>query len=97
MAEPTSRRYRNISGPEIRRLRDQAGLSQEQLAGRLQLAGLDHMDRVTVAKIESQIRSVYDWELLVMASVLGVGLADFEVSKKELKRELPDLVKGKID
>ena len=90
-----SRRFRNISGPEIRRHRMAKGLSQDQLAARLQMAGLEHMDRVVVAKIESQIRSAFDWELAVIAEVLGVEVSALLPEKRKLKRDLPDLVRGK--
>ncbi|MEX2578851.1 MAG: helix-turn-helix transcriptional regulator [Verrucomicrobiales bacterium] len=92
-----SRRFRNITGPEIRRRRMARELSQDQLAARLQLAGLEHLDRVAVAKIESQIRSVFDWELAVIANVLGVDVGEFLPGKRKLGKELPDLVRGKKD
>ncbi|MCB1065973.1 MAG: helix-turn-helix transcriptional regulator [Verrucomicrobiae bacterium] len=89
-----SKRFRNISGPEIRRQRMAQELSQDQLAARLQLAGLDHMDRVAVAKIESQIRSAFDWELAAIAEVLGVEVSVLLPGKQKLKKELPDLIRG---
>ena len=88
---------RNLSGPEIRRHRMAKGLSQDQLAARLQIAGLEHMDRVVVAKMESQIRSVFDWELAVIADVLGAEVSDFLPGKRKIREELPDLVRGKKD
>ena len=36
-------------------------LTQDQFGARLQLAGLHTLDRVGVAKIESQLRSVFDF------------------------------------
>lgn len=68
-----AKRFRNLIGPQLRTLRIERGLTQGALAVRLQLAGAAGMDRATVAKIESQIRSVYDYELLVIAHVLGVS------------------------
>ena len=50
------------------------GQTQDPLAARLQLAGLRTCDRVAVAKIESQIRSVYDYERSVLAGVLSVSV-----------------------
>jgi transcriptional regulator with XRE-family HTH domain len=70
------------------------GLSQDQLAARLQLAGLGGLERVMVAKIESQIRSVYDYELVVIAEVLGVTANDLLPKPKELKRDLEALQRG---
>ncbi|MCB1077331.1 MAG: helix-turn-helix domain-containing protein [Verrucomicrobiae bacterium] len=91
------RRFRNVSGPEIRRHRMAQELSQDQLAARLQLAGLDHLDRVALAKIESQIRSVFDWELAVIADVLGVEVSGLLPPVQKLKPELNGLIAGKRD
>lgn len=91
------RRFRNLSGPEIRRHRLAKGLSQDQLAARLQMAGLEHMDRVVVAKMEARIRSVFDWELAVIADVLGAEVSAFLPGRRKIREELPDLVRGKKD
>lgn len=90
-----SRRYRNCIGPEVRRLRMEKELTQDQLAARLQLAGLHHLDRVAVAKIESQLRSVYDFELVVIAAELGVEPTRLLPSVRSLKSDLEDLIAGK--
>jgi transcriptional regulator with XRE-family HTH domain len=66
-------RFRNCIGPRVRQLRVERGLTQDQLAARLQIAGLHSIDRVALAKIESQIRSAFDYEVVVIASELGVG------------------------
>ncbi len=72
------------------------GITQDELAARLQLSGLDHLDRVAVAKIESQIRSVYDFEVIVLANALKVTVAELmAVGPKEMEKALPDLVRGK--
>jgi transcriptional regulator with XRE-family HTH domain len=90
-----ARRFRNIIGPKVRKLRAELGLTQDQLAARLQLAGLTNVDRVTVAKIESQIRSVYDFEVLVLANVLKVDANDLmAISSKAFKVSLPTLLHG---
>jgi transcriptional regulator with XRE-family HTH domain len=70
------------------------GLTQDQLAARLQLAGLHSCERVTVAKIESQIRSVYDYELAVLAQVLGVVADEILPSTRQLKTSLDELIAG---
>ncbi|MCP5535421.1 MAG: helix-turn-helix transcriptional regulator [Akkermansiaceae bacterium] len=89
------RRYRNCIGPEVRELRKARVLTQEQLAAKLQLAGLHSIDRVGIAKIETQIRSVFDYELAVIAQVMGVELADLIPSPERLKRDLGSLIGGK--
>ncbi len=92
-----ARRYRNILGPNVRKLRQQAGLTQDDLAARLQLAGLDNIDRVAVAKIESQIRSLYDFEAIVLAQVLKVTYETLmDIPHQRLKGALSALVKGEL-
>ncbi len=87
-------RFRNAVGPEVRVLRIKRGWTQDELAARLVLAGLENADRVWVAKVESQIRSVFDFELAVIATVLGVTAHEMLPRGKELKRDLPALQKG---
>ena len=62
----------NVVGPEIRKARGRLGLSQEQLAGRCQLAGWD-VSRSTLGQIEIRLRYVTDEELLVLATILNVS------------------------
>lgn len=88
------RRFRNAIGPAVRRLRIERELTQDQLAARLALAGLDSADRVWVAKVEAQIRSVFDYELAVIATVLGVTVDELLPKGKELKKDLPALQEG---
>lgn len=61
----------NASGGKIRELREVAGLSQEQLAGQLQLAGLN-LNQKAVSRIETGDRVVPDFELLYFSEVLKV-------------------------
>lgn len=89
------RRYRNCIGPQVRRLRMEKALTQDQFAARLQLAGLHSLDRVGVAKIESQLRSVFDFELVVISAELGVGTQELLPPLRSLKPELDDLVAGR--
>lgn len=70
-------------------------LTQDQLAARLQLAGLHNLDRVSVAKIESQLRSVFDFELALIARELGVDPTKLLPSEQALKGDLDDLIAGK--
>ena len=48
-------------------------LTQDQLAGRLAAVGVV-LDRVTVAKIETGLRCVYDFEVLAFAKALEVDV-----------------------
>lgn len=61
----------NISGPRIREARVKAGMSQEELAVRMQLAGLQ-MGQMAVSRIETGKRLVPDFELSLLATALGV-------------------------
>ena len=58
-------------GPRLRSLREAEGLTQAELAARLQLAGWD-ISRETLAKVESQVRCVTDRELVRFAAALEV-------------------------
>lgn len=62
----------NIVGPQIRHLRNAMHLTQEQLAARCQLAGLD-ISRGTLAQIEARLRCITDEELLRFAKVFKVS------------------------
>ena len=71
------------------------GWTQEQLAARLQLAGLHSIDRVAVAKIESQIRSAFDYEVVMIAGALGVTESGLLPSSDNLKPDLGSLIEGR--
>ena len=63
---------KNIIGARVRQLRQAQGLTQKQLATRLQLTGCECSD-LTVLRIESGKRFVADYEVKALASVLGVS------------------------
>lgn len=65
----------NLCGSEVRRLRRQAGLSQEELAAKIQLFGLD-LTQKAVSRIETGDRVVADYELIYLARALGVDWAE---------------------
>jgi hypothetical protein len=65
----------NVVGPEVRRLRIQAGLSQPAFAAKCQRAGWD-ISRDIVARIEGGSRCVEDRELVMLAKSLGCALAE---------------------
>ena len=64
---------KNIAGPTVRRLRNDAGMSQPDFAALCQRLGWD-VSREVLAQIESRRRYVTDWELAVLARALGVDL-----------------------
>lgn len=90
-----ARRFRNAIGPNVRRLRIERGWTQEQLAARLQLAGLHSLDRVGVAKIESQLRSAYDYEVAIIAEVLAVDPGQLMPPSDQLTEQLDALIAGR--
>ncbi|WP_218744435.1 helix-turn-helix domain-containing protein, partial [Vibrio parahaemolyticus] len=56
----------NIVGAQVRTLRKQQKLTQEQLSARCNLIGLD-ISRGTLAKIEAGVRQVIDTEIVQLA------------------------------
>lgn len=65
----------NCCGERIRDLREAAGLSQEKLAAKIQLAGLG-ITQKAVSRIETGIRIVPDYELRYFADALEVSVID---------------------
>ena len=63
----------NISGNVIRTLRENLGLSQEQLAAELQLKGLN-LNQKSISRIETGERIVPDYELLYFAEEFSVSV-----------------------
>ncbi len=58
-------------GQNIRRLREERGMTQEILAAKLQLSGCD-ITRSAVAKIEVGQRHLYPDEILLIKTILDV-------------------------
>ncbi len=65
----------NIIGKNIYNLRKKAGLSQEELAAKMQLNSIE-LSQKAISRIEKQERFVTDYELMVFASVFGVEISD---------------------
>lgn len=62
-------------GSNIRQLRERAGITQDRLAAKLQLAGCD-ITRSAVAKIEVGQRHLYPDEIILIKQILGAEYAD---------------------
>ncbi len=62
-------------GKNIRNLRENAGMTQELLAIRLQLNGCD-ITRSAVAKIEVAQRHLYPDEIILIKKILNVSYDD---------------------
>jgi len=63
----------NISGKVVKQAREQLELSQESLAARLQLAGLN-MTQKTISRIETGSRIVADYEIKYLADALNLSV-----------------------
>ena len=61
---------KNLVGVNVRKMRTEAGLTQDALAAILQRLGWD-LARGTLAKIEAGLRRVNDAELFLLAEGLG--------------------------
>ena len=73
---------KNIVGIYIKAARKAAGFSQMKLAAELQLLGIK-IDRSTIAKLESGRRPASDIEIIAIAKILNVSIADlFEDSSQ---------------
>lgn len=71
-----------IIGNNIRALREKAGITQELLATRLQLEGLD-ITRSAIAKIEVGQRHLYPDEIILIRRILNVTFDEiFEYESK---------------
>ena len=62
-------------GRNVRRLREQAGMTQELLAAKLQLNGCD-LTRSAIAKIEVGQRHLYPDEIRLIKQILGIEYED---------------------
>ena len=66
-------------GNNIRKLRERAKLTQEQVAAKLQICGCD-ITRSAVAKIEVGQRHLYPDEIILLNSILSASYEEiFEV------------------
>lgn len=62
---------KNIIGDKIKKLRKKEGLTQKELAEKLQLEGHEFSD-LTILRIEQGKRFVPDYEVVILADFFGV-------------------------
>lgn len=78
--------HKNVISDRLRHFRKLRGLSQEQVAAKMQLLGVN-IDQQMLSKIENDRRIVTDYELACLCQVLNVGerdlLADFYQGHRE--------------
>ena len=65
----------NICGKNVRKLREQKKMSQDQLAAKLQTEGLG-VNQNSISRIETGKRVVADYELKALAHVLNTAVDD---------------------
>lgn len=70
--------YERSLGQNIRKLRRRRGLSQEQLAARMQVRGCD-VTRSSLAKMEAGQRHIYPDELKLLREILDVSYEELFV------------------
>ncbi len=66
-----------MKGPRLRALREAAGISQAELARRLQLHGWD-LDIMVLNRIELGKRTLTDFEIQKILDILGRKWADLD-------------------
>ena len=64
----------NLVGERVKEARTKAEFTQDELSQKLGKLGVS-IDRAGVAKIETGIRGVLDFELVALAKALGVRVA----------------------
>ena len=67
---------KNICGNKLRELRKEAKMSQQDLAKKLQLEGID-LTCKEISKIENNNRLVQDFELFTLAKIFKVSADEF--------------------
>lgn len=66
---------RNLIGSKVEEIRKRNGMKQKELLAQLQVNGID-MNASGLSKLEGQLRTVTDIELVALADVLGVSIND---------------------
>lgn len=64
---------RNIAGERVEQRRKAIGMKQKDLLTQLQVRGID-LNASGLSKLEGQLRSINDYELVALADVLGVSI-----------------------
>lgn len=64
---------RNICGARVEQRRREINMKQKDLLTQLQIRGID-MNTSGLSKLEGQLRSVCDTELVALSEVLGVSV-----------------------
>ena len=73
--------FRNISRNKLSELGKANKMSQQELAEKLQLEGIDLTSK-EISKIENNKRLVQDFELFAFAKIFGVSADEFNTENK---------------
>lgn len=65
----------NIIGKNIKKLRKQQKMSQQELSNKLELLGV-YVCRGSISRIEDQSRTVTDIELFAISKILNVSIQE---------------------
>lgn len=72
---------KNIIGSKIKELRKSKGLTQKEVAEKLQLKGYEFSD-LTILRIEQGKRFVPDYEVVILADFFGISTDELLSQKK---------------
>jgi transcriptional regulator with XRE-family HTH domain len=86
-------RHVNIIGPQVRRLRNQRGWSQDDLAIKLQRAGMEDATRSNVSKLEARLIRAIDEDMLYLARALRVELGELYPESVRLALDLYEAIR----
>ncbi len=64
---------RNLIGARVEQARKGLGMKQKELLAQLQVNGVD-MNASALSKLEGQMRSVNDFEIVALANILNVSV-----------------------
>ena len=71
MPKKKMRDDKNICGPRMKKRRVELGLTQGQLAARMELLGV-MWDQKIISRVELQMRAIFDFELLAVTKALEI-------------------------
>jgi transcriptional regulator with XRE-family HTH domain len=83
----------NVIGPQVRRLRNQRGWSQDDLAIKLQRVGMEDATRSNVSKLEARLIRSIDEDTLYLAQVLRVELIELYPERIRLGLDLYEAIR----
>ena len=81
MARIIDTQYKNLIGHNVRRLRKEKGLSQQDISDKLELLAI-YVCRGSISRIEDRSRTVTDIELYGLSTVLNVPMEELFLPEK---------------